>query len=267
MFNSRINSKKILLTIVVLLFLFPQLCKAQMADNVSSLELLNVIHTPTAGVLKQGQYQIDLDAFGNGGTLVGVSMGLFNRFMFGISYGGEGLIGYDKVKGNKFPGVLVKYRIFEESYVMPAITVGFDMQGRGAWYDSNDRYLFKAPGGFAAVSRNWISNVGRFGVHLGANYNTIESENEQSVDGFAGIDFSLNEQLALNIEYDLALDDKEEDGLFGEGKAGYLNAGVRMTFAQSLVLQFDVIDILNSSAQNDGRGREIRIVYVETFTF
>lgn len=260
-----------LLTIFVLLAcilaVYPAPASAQVADNVNSLEMTQVVHTPTAGVLKQGQYQIDLTAFGNGGAMGGIGIGLFNRFMFGISYGGEGLIGYGDPKGNKLPGVIVKYRVIEESMSMPALTVGFDMQGHGTWYEGSQRYLFKAPGGFVAMSRNWLSNYGRFGVHLGVNYNTIEAEDQQSIDGFAGIDFSINEQLAILAEYDLAMDDNQEDNMFGEGPGGYLNLGLRMTFAQSLVLQFDFTDVLNVNATTPGIGREIKIVYVETFSF
>jgi hypothetical protein len=257
-----------ILVICLFIMLIPfNVSYGQVADDVNSLELLKVIHCPTAGVLKQGQYQINLSAFGGGGAQGGVSMGLFNRFMFGVSFGGDGLIGYDEPEGNKFPGVQVKYRMIDETFGFPAITIGFDMQGNGRWYEEDSRYLFKSPGGFVAMSRNWVSDYGRFGIHLGANYNTIETDDQRSVDGFAGIDFSLNEQVALMMEYDLGFDDAADDGRFGDPSFGYLNAGVRLTFAQALVIQFDFIDLLNSSAETPGIGREIRIVYVETFTF
>ncbi len=262
--------KKLSKSLIVSLFLIMMTYSpsfGQVADDINSLELLNVIHCPTAGVLKQGQYQINLSAFGNGGAQGGVAMGLFNRFMFGVSFGGDGLIGYDEPEGNKFPGVLVKYRMIDETFGFPAITIGFDMQGHGPWYDDASRYLYKSPGGFVTLSRNWVSDYGRFGIHLGANYNTIETDDQRSVDGFAGIDFSLNEQVAIMMEYDLGLDDATDDQRFGDPSFGYLNAGVRLTFAQALVIQFDFIDLLNSSAETPGIGREIRIVYVETFTF
>lgn len=251
----------------LLLFLPGSKAIAQMADNINSLEMLHVINTPTAGVLKQGQYQIDLRTFGEGGTEAGISIGLFNRFMFGVSWGGNGLIGFGTPKGNKLPGVLVKYRLFEESMSMPAVTFGYDMQGQGPWYDGANRYLYKAPGAFVAISRNWISDYGRFGVHLGANYNNFETDDQRGFDGFAGLDFSINEQIAALVEYDLALDDNSRDNHFGVGPGGYLNAGFRLTFAQALVIQFQFMDLLGSSAETSGVGRELKIVYVETFSF
>jgi len=252
---------------VLLLLLGSGDAQAQMADNVNMLEMLHLINVPTAGVLKQGQYQIDLRAYRDGGIQGGVGIGLFNRFMFGVSWGGEGLIGFGKPRGNKLPGVLVKYRLFEESVSFPAVTFGYDMQGQGAWYDGDNRYLYKAPGAFVAVSRNWISDYGRFGVHLGVNYNNFETDDQRGLDGFTGVDFSINEQIAALVEYDLALDDNTKDNRFGVGPAGYLNAGFRLTFAQALVLQFQFIDLLGSSAETQGIGRELKIVYVETFSF
>jgi len=248
------------------IILLPFHANAQMADNIGSLEMLQLVNTPTAGVLKQGQYQIDLRAFGNGGTLGGVGIGLFNRFMFGVSWGGNELIGYGTPEGNTLPGVVAKYRIIEESYTLPALTVGYDMQGQGPWYDADNRYLFKAPGAFVALSRNWISDYGRFGVHLGANYNNVETDEQKGFDGFMGLDFSLNEQIAFLVEYDLALDDNSDNNRFGVGPAGYLNAGIRLTFAQALVIQFHFNDLLGSSAETNGVGRELKIVYVETFS-
>lgn len=240
---------------------------AQMADDVRSLELLRVIHEPTAGVLKKGQYELELNSFGYGGMQVGIAIGLFDRFMFGVSFGGDGLIGYGKPTWNDLPGMIVKYRLIEESQVLPAVAIGFDMQGQGNWFKEDDRYLYKAPGGFIAASRNWMSPYGRFGLHGGVNINSTENDQEQGMDGFLGLDFSLNEQLALLLEYDFAVDDNEEDGRFGEGPYGYLNAGLRFTFAQALVIDVGAVDLFNSSAETDGWGREIRISYVETFTF
>ncbi len=246
--------------------MIPQRTDAQTADNLTNLELQQVVHTPTAGLLKKGQYQLTMRGFGNGGITMGVGVGLFHRFMFGVEYGGDNMLGYDKPEWNKFPGVLVKYRLIEETQVLPALTLGFDMQGHDAWLEN--RYLFKSPGLFAVVSRNFSSTAGRFGIHGGANYNTIELQADETptVNFFAGIDFSFNEQLIVLAEYNLALDDNEEDGVFGEGD-GYLNAGLRWSFAQSFALQFNVTDILEASASTPGIGRELKIIYVETFEF
>ena len=124
----------------------------------------------------------------------------------------------------------------------------------------------KAPGAYAVVSRNFRSEYGGFGIHAGINYNTIEVQEQRGWDGFMGVDFSLNEQLTLVAEYDLALDDNIDGDGFGEGEFGYLNAAVRFSFAKSLAIQFDVYDLLNTSVETQGMGRSLKIVYVEAFT-
>lgn len=253
--------------LIVLLALLPLAAgHGQVADDITSLELLDLVVNPTAGTLKQGQYGIDVRAYGEGGLLAGVSVGLFHRFMFGVSYGGERLLGYRDPVGNELPGVIVKYRLIEESMSLPALTFGFQMQGQGMWDTDAERYLYKAPGGFAVLSRNWTSNFGRFGAHAGVNFNAIEDKNERGWDWFAGVDFSLNDQLVLLAEYDLALDDNKADDGFGEGDYGYLNAGARFAFAQSLAIQVDFYDLLNTSAETSGIGRSIKLIYVERFT-
>lgn len=241
-------------------------CLAQTPAYASSLEMQELVLNPTAGTLKQAQYGLDVRAYGDGGLLAGLGVGLFHRFMFGISYGGQDILGYEEFGGNQLPGVTVKYRLIEESMSLPAITVGFQMQGYGPWYEDEERYLYKAPGSFAVISRNFRSNYGGFGIHAGVNYNTIEVKDQRGWDGFFGVDFSLNEQLTFVGEYDLALDDNIDNDGFGEGHHGYFNAGVRFAFAQSLAIQFDVYDLLNTSDKTEGFGRVLKIVYVESFT-
>jgi hypothetical protein len=242
--------------------------QAQTPDALESLELLQLVNQPTAGVLKKGQYAFELRTFGHGGLNAGIALGLFHRFSFGFSYGADGLIGYDDPTWNRFPGVTVKFRLIEESMVMPAVTLGFDMQGRGTWYDDNDRYLFKAPGFYGAVSRNFVGPVGNFGIHGGVNYNAVEAENESSVDFWVGADLAFNEMISLIGEFDFALDDLEETDpeRFGEGY-GYLNLGARLSLMQSLAIDILFLDIYSNSAENEGIGRELRLTYIETFAF
>ncbi len=260
----------VLIVSVSIMLIAPVKTMAQVAENISNLENFYTIHTPTAGVMKKGQYGIDINTFGNGGFVGGISVGLFDRFHMGISYGGEKLIGYDEPKGNELPGVQVRYRIWEESEAFPAITFGFEMQGHGRWNEDINRYDYKAPGLFAAMSKNWQAFSGQaFGVHAGVNLNSIEDEDQQGMDVFVGMNLGLNEQLTALVEYDFALDDNktEKDSLrYGSG-LGYLNAGVRLTIAQSLVIEAFAIDLLQNSEEYNAFGRELRLTYVETFKF
>ncbi|MBZ0265865.1 hypothetical protein K8I28_14490 [bacterium] len=267
---------KKILTVFLTLILVNVVCHpgmnamAQVADDVAYLENLYTVYGPTAGILKKGQYQVEMTAYGDGGLNAGLGVGLFDRFMIGVSFGGTGLIGYNEPKGNKLPGVEARYRIWDESLNMPAVSVGFVMQGHGNWYEDENRYLYKAPGLYAAASKNWVAMGGNeMGVHAAVTYNTIETDDQQAIDGVLGADFMLNDQLALAVEYDFAFDDNlEEEGVqrFGSPGLGYLNAGARFTFAQAFKIEFNFIDILRTSNEIDGVGREIRLTYIETFT-
>ncbi len=261
------NVPGILLATVFCMFLFMNVSSAQVADNVENLEMLRVVSTPTAGCLERGQYMLDLRTFGAGGVTGGVSVGLFDRFMFGISMGGNNLIGYEDPDWNELPGMMAKYRLIDETHTLPAVAIGFDMQGYGTWMDDDERYMFKSIGFYAAASRNFMSPYGNFGIHGGVNYNTIEEDDDNGIDFFIGVDFALNEQLSILAEYDTAFDDNAEETpeRFGIGN-GYLNAGARFSFAQVLLIEVLFTDLFNNSAEGEGIGRELRVTYVETFT-
>jgi len=58
---------------------------------------------PTAGMLPKGTVNLDVDFYQEGGVLLGVSFGIFNRLSLGLSYGGSNLIGGDKPVMNEVP--------------------------------------------------------------------------------------------------------------------------------------------------------------------
>lgn len=233
------------------------------SQDIRSVEIQNLIDQPTAGSLEKGEYGFDLRFYPDGGELACMKVGLFDRFMLGVSYGGRNLIGRGEVEWNELPGVLIKYRLFEET-VLPALALGFDSQGYGTWSDSLDRYEIKAKGLFAVLSKNFsVAGLGTLGLHAGVNYNTFEDEDDRSLNGFTGFDKSLNDQIAVLAEYDLALDDNNRSALGRE--RGYLNAGLRWVFARQLGIEFSFKDILENRRDVSSISRELRITYVETF--
>jgi hypothetical protein len=237
-----------------------------------SIELMELVDSPTAGCLKKGQYEFRMRIFPQGGVLAGFAVGLFDRFTMGVSYGGINIIGSDAVDWNEQPGVLLKYRLIEESFVMPAISLGFTNQGYGAWRDevvtnervqiSSDRYTFKAKGLFAVAGKNFdITQLGTMGFHAGVSYNAIEDNDDKNLDIFLGIDKSLNEELTLIAEYDLGMNDNGQLS-FGRDR-GYLNASVRWVFARKLGVEFIMKDILNNLKDSSNAIRELRLTYTE----
>ena len=222
-----------------------------------------LIDMPTAAALERGEYDFEFRIYPNGGILGGFTVGLFKRFNMGIYFGGTDVIS-DKpaVEWNKEPGVLVKYRLFEECRLLPALALGFCNQGYGFYNDSLNRYLVKSKGLFVAASKNLQYLPHRdLGIHGAVNYNTTEQDDDEDFNFTLGADLYLNEELALVAEYDFAYNDDEENS-FGSGD-GYFNAGIRWTFARHLLFQFHFRDIFDNSKFSDSPSREIKIVYIE----
>jgi hypothetical protein len=233
------------------------------SQEIVEIEIQQLIDQPTAGSLEKGEYGFDVHLFPGGGALGSLRAGLFDRFMIGISYGGMNIIGRGEPDWNELPGVLIKYRLFEETD-LPAVSIGFDSQGYGAWLDERDRYEIKAKGIFAVASKNFSMDwLGTLGLHGGINYNSFEDEDDRSVNAFCGLDKSINQQISILAEYNLALDDNSDQAMGRE--RGYLNAGLRWVFADRLGIEFNFKDILENRDDYSAVARELRITYVEKF--
>jgi hypothetical protein len=227
-----------------------------------------LIDMPTAGLPGKGTFTLSLRMQPYGNLLGGISIGMMDRLSLGMSYGGTGLIGYGTPDWNAQVGVQARYRIIDETYAGPAIAIGFDSQGYGAFYRGPlDRYDIKSKGFYAVASKNYLF-FGKLGVHGGANYTLERNDGQKTMDFFVGAEKSFNPELVLLGDYDFALNDNKKDSLFGEDKGGYLNAGVRWIFARKLSLEFDMKNLLHNGSENTnwGRiGRTFKIIYTDHF--
>ncbi|MBF8248052.1 MAG: hypothetical protein HW374_852, partial [Bacteroidetes bacterium] len=149
---------------------FESLVAQSYAGEGAKIEPTMLIDKPTAGMLKRAHYAISSNYFQRGGVLVGVSVGLFDQFSFGISYGGTEIIGPNKIQMNPQPGINAKLRLFDETLMMPAFALGFDSQGKEPFLeaDSLNRYTIKSPGVYIAGSKNYAF-MGNLSVHGGLN--------------------------------------------------------------------------------------------------
>ena len=224
-----------------------------------------MVDYPTAGTLARATYSINLKMQPVGGLLLGFNFGLFDRLNFGFSYGGNNIIGYGNLEWNPQPGFTAKYRIFDENYYGPGIAIGFNNQGNGPY--GADRYLTKSPGFYAVASKNYRF-MGTLAFHGGANYSIEDRTNpDNALNFFGGVEKSLNPELWLTAEYDMAFNDDLKDQQYGEGY-GYLNLGLRWLFNQKLMMEFDLKNILRNGAegQESARvGRTVKISYYDAF--
>ncbi len=251
-----------------LFFALGMVCLIPGTALLAETQTTELIDTPTAGLPGKGTYSLSLRMQPYGGLLGGISIGLAERLALGMSYGGTGIIGYGTPDWNAQVGVQARIRLLDESYVGPAIAIGFDSQGFGAFHrDTLDRYDIKSKGFYAMASKNYIF-LGRLGFHAGLNYSMERRDDQKVVDFFGGVEKGLSPELALVADYDFAFNDNQEDSLFGENKGGYLNAGVRWTYAEKLAIEFGMKNLLRNGPEGSdwGRiGRTFKILYTDRF--
>lgn len=230
------------------------------------LEPRRVIDAPTASTLPRGVFEVDGRVYPSGGAQLALNIGVFSRFMFGIAYGAQNLVSDDSPKWNPRVEFFTKYKIFDENWYMPAIAVGYDRQGYGPYHDSLDRYLIKSKGFFAVATKTYSLSGLAAGFHGGVNYNPFEGEKDgdQSPSFFVGQDTRISNYVAFLAEYDFAFDDDKNQQLFGRGW-GYFNLGVRWLFSENLWLEADFRDMFRNRTGVGSFGRELRLIYVESF--
>jgi len=225
-----------------------------------------MVDFPTAAVLPRASFDVELTAFSQGGIVSMINIGLHNRFMLGISFGGIGILGNDKADWNERPEYLVKVHLIDETQAFPAVAVGFESQGTGEWNSDLERYRFKAPGFYGVISKGYRTYGWMSGIHAGINVNPLEDaqDGDDDISFFGGFDITFNNNLTIMGEYQAALNDNRKDSPYGKGN-GYLNFSFRWTFSDNLELGFNIKDVLSNSRNTQSVTRELRITYLEHF--
>ncbi|MFA5834628.1 MAG: YjbH domain-containing protein [Bacteroidota bacterium] len=245
-----------------MLFIVIPVIAQNSAGDAANVEPRYLIDTPTAGLLKRGAFSLESNFFQDGGLMFGLYAGALDRLTFGISYGGVGVIGKSNVQMQKLPGVMLKYRLFDESESMPAIAFGFDSQGKETYIDSLERFTIKSRGIFIAASKNY-SFMGFLSFHGGVNWSMEKKDGDKDMDVFAGVEKSFGQELSLLAEYDFAFNDSHARAI-GQGK-GYLNTGIRWSLANGLTLGFDLKNVVKNQKNVTFANRTLKVEYVRTF--
>ena len=222
------------------------------------LKLTEVVDVPTADSMAPADMHINLRMYPKGGFLTSVLVGLSERFAIGVSYGGENIIGTGEPNLNPQPCAHIRYQLFREEFLFPAICIGFNSQGYGGFNKKLDRYDVKSRGFYAVATKN-TSFLGGLGLHGGISYSTETDDGDKTPDIFVACHKQLNQQLVILAEYDVAWNDNSGDAL-GSGK-GYLNCGIRWSFADQIFVEFDWKDILENRGSGRGNSREVKIMY------
>ena len=111
---------------------------------------------------------------------------------------------------------------------------------------------------------NGISGGNDFGDLFGFGVQHLERDDgDKDLNGYVGVEKSINEELGLFVEYDLAMNDNTGRSI-GDGK-GYLNAGLKWSMQNKFYLEFIWKNVLENNKYNHQSGRVIRMSYIEYF--
>lgn len=262
----------LLLTIMIVLLCFslPQALFAQVDEDDTRHTLYEIpprwiVDIPTAGTLPRGYYDISMRMFANGGANGYINIGISDRFLLGISYGGENVVAGSGIDWNPRIGFALRFRIIDELEYFPAISVGYSDQGHGTYFGGPGRYQYKSLGFYGVASRSFYFYRWTAGWHGGLNYSLEDDNGDQDLNLFVGVDATFNYNLALLAEYDFALNDNKGSApLTGKGR-GYLDLSIKWLFTESLELELIAKDIFVNRREASEVSREMRITFVDSF--
>jgi hypothetical protein len=234
------------------------------AGSAATVEPTMLVDKPTAGLLKRGSYSVSSNFFQRGGMLIGITVGIFEPFTFGISYGGTGIIGKDSINMNPIPGVNAKLRLVGEGIIMPALAIGFDSQGKEPYLsaDSLKRYTIKSPGVYVVASKNYAF-LGNLSIHGGLNKSLETGDGDGDLNMFVGVEKSLSSDISIMLEYDFGVNDNHGHAI-GKGN-GYLNFGFRWSWGKGLVVGFNLKNITKNQDNVNVGNRTLQIDYIGEF--
>ena len=226
---------------------------------------LTTVDNPTAALLGAGEARIHQKIYRENGMLIGIDVGIFDSFQFGVGYGAEHIVGEKEPNWHKFPTVNAKFRIVDETFVLPALAIGIDTQGHGAYHENLKRYDIKSKGAYVVVSKNYAI-MGLLGMDFGANYSFEEARGDDfDFDGFAGVYKTLGSSITIFADMSVGLNDQNgiddhTDQISGRGR-GYLNAAIQWDVTEQFSLKLLIHDILKNKRSTELFDRSIVLDY------
>ena len=223
-----------------------------------------LIDNPTAGTLRRGSFDTELRAFPDGGMLGILQIGLTDAWMVGIGYGGTNIIASNNPTWNPRLQFTTKFQLIGETVTIPGVAIGYEDLGFGRWIDSLSRYQTKSKGFYAVASKAYRGAGFTSALHAGVNYSREDDDRDEDINFFFGTDVRFDNNVGLVAEYDLALNDDRKPYSQGSGY-GYLNAGARWVVLDRIQMEFNLKDLTSNRRNTSSIGRELRLIYVETF--
>lgn len=231
------------------------------AGSEANIDPLFLIDTPVAGILPATSGSIEAYVYPNSGVLLGVVYGLQKNLNLGLFYGGTNLIGSGGITWDRYPGLLLRYRVHEESMYYPAVVVGFDSHGRDGYIPEWKQFVIKSPGLFVTASKNY-QLWGSISFHGGMSYTLERADGDNSPNVFVGMEKTAGKIISFLGEYSFAFDnDKDRKGFWN----GSLSVGVRISTNIGFNVDVSFKNLLTSAFYYPKCTRNIHIQYVRYF--
>ncbi|MFO7637949.1 MAG: hypothetical protein R6X14_01385 [bacterium] len=190
------------------------------------------IDQPVPRSLAHAEYYVSARLWGQGGALMRVGIGLFDRLTLGVAYGGDRLVGYETPLMYNRPEFFGRGAILLEQGFFPDLVVGFESQGFDSQGPDGD-YGVLPKGGFLSIGKTIEPT--RTYLQAAVNY-------WDGVSGFAVANQYLPGGFEMVLEYDLATNDNRQ----GTGGRGFLNAGIGWTFNDQFRFGLALRDIVGN---------------------
>jgi hypothetical protein len=196
---------------------------------------------PTAGLIPDKSFCVNVEAYSQGGLMTDLSFAPFHNFNFGLSYGGNGIIGTGDIVWQNLPGIQLRYRAFDETLSFPAILIGVNTQGVGPYDVGSKRFQTMSPGLFVAISKSFRWAPGLCGFHGGIGYSFEPKPDDRIINLWFGVDQELGDILSFSLEFNPNLD---ESGVKYMTKKGLLNAAIRADGGNGFGFSFLTRDLM-----------------------
>lgn len=250
------------------------LCFISLVGSLLANKEFRTVTCPTASILDKGEYSFSTKFYGESSIRIGSNIGLFDRLNIGFCYGSEEFVGNKEAKFYDHVDFKAKFQILKETMSIPALTLGFDTEGHGKWYESIKRYRIKSPGAYLVIGKHDVFLKGN-SIQIGMNRSFETKDEDDDFSGFITYAQGIGEDLILSLEYDLAFNDDEdklpnnEIDKLGEGK-GYLNFSAGWFITEDLQFKFCLYDLLDNAPNFDNAkditvDRSFEIVYTTRF--
>jgi hypothetical protein len=252
-----------LTVIIAALFASHEVVTAQgNAGDGAPVELRFVVDMPTAGILAKGGFGVYVNTFPGGGMMADVSYGLTSWLNVGASFGVNNLIGNGEISVQDYPAVHVRARLFNETLVIPAITIGFNSQGRGGFL--GERFQTQPAGIFAAASKSYRWPLGLVSLHLGVCYSLSPNHPARQIPNvYLGAEHSVGPFLSVAAEYNPTLDERFPSVIYLES-GGILNLALRCSVLTGMTVEVQFRDVLRNFTDVKGVSRTLGIEIVRT---